>query len=211
MSLHAPGASSARSACTTKAAVGFEPHQAAVDHGDDEEPAVGQPAQPRRLLRHLDDRLGRAVDAHGDDPLVVLVGEPESAIVPAGTFGEHQAVENHCRRACAHGPDGTGQGGSVVDVVVARVCRAHVVEQARRRLREQGDEHERDEERADAHERDGSADPAELIARASPRGGDPWRSRARRGRRASRSTWSGPRWGRARRRGSRARCRPRRP
>ena len=38
-----------------------------------------------------------AVGVHRDDALVVLVGEPQPAFVPARAFGEGEAVENDCR------------------------------------------------------------------------------------------------------------------
>ena len=46
-----------------------------------EHASVGQPAQPGRLLRHLHDRLRRAVGRHRDHPVFVLVAEEEPAVV----------------------------------------------------------------------------------------------------------------------------------
>ena len=123
MSLHAPGRERGEIGVDDERAVGLEPQHLAVEHRDDEHAAVGQPAEPRRLLRHLDDRLRVAVGGHRDDALVVLVGEPEPVVVPARTLGEREVVEEHGRGACAHG------SGTVL-VAGCRVRRADVVERA---------------------------------------------------------------------------------
>jgi hypothetical protein len=76
-------------------AVGLAAQDPAVAHRDDEQPAVGQPAEPGRLLLHgrLEAQIG-AVRAGRHDPGRIEVGEPEPLLVPAGRLGEGEAVEH---------------------------------------------------------------------------------------------------------------------
>ena len=79
----APTGRRARRACRR-----VEPQHAPVEHRHDEHAAVGQPAETRRLLRHLDDRLVRCRRSSiATTPVVVL-------------------SENHSRSSCQRGPSG---------------------------------------------------------------------------------------------------------
>src|SRR5207302_10814175 len=86
-----------------EAAVRLEAQYAPVDHRYHEHATVREPPQPRRLLRHLDDRFRRAVGIHRDDPAIVLVGEPEAVLVPARALRKGEAVGNDRRRTRGHG------------------------------------------------------------------------------------------------------------
>jgi hypothetical protein len=71
----------------------LHPQQAAVEHGDDEQRAVRHPAEARGPLGDLQHGLGAAARIDRDDPLGVEVREPEAPVVPAGSLGERQPVE----------------------------------------------------------------------------------------------------------------------
>ena len=78
-----------------RGAVGLAPHDLAVTHRDVEQPSVGQPAEPRRLGRHLDlDTQVAAVLADRADDVGVEVDEPQSVVMPAGALGEGHSCDD---------------------------------------------------------------------------------------------------------------------
>ena len=70
-------------------ALGLEPQQTSVNHGHDQQPSVGEPAETRRLILDRADRLRRPVQIDRQHAVVVLVGEPELPVAPTRTFGKH--------------------------------------------------------------------------------------------------------------------------
>ena len=76
-------------------AVVVEPQDAPVVHRDDEQPPVGQEAEPGRAFGHLGDDLRRTAGRKPQHAVVVHVGEPQRAVVPAHALGERQAVDDH--------------------------------------------------------------------------------------------------------------------
>ena len=94
-------------------AVGVESHELALDHGDELQAPVGEPAQPGDDVVALQDDLGLAVGGHGVDPAVVHVREPQPAVVPPRAFGEDQAVEQRSEGSVGQGalPRGWGDEG----------------------------------------------------------------------------------------------------
>jgi len=75
----------------------LETEEPPVHHRDDQQAAVGEPAETRGLRPHLDDQLDDAVGRHGDDALAVHVGDPEAAVVPARPLEEVEAVGHHAK------------------------------------------------------------------------------------------------------------------
>ena len=73
-------------------AAAVDAEQLPVGHRDDEHSPIGQPAEARRLRRHVEDPLDAAVEPDGEYPVVVHVGDEEPAVVPARTFEEDEAV-----------------------------------------------------------------------------------------------------------------------
>src|SRR5262249_30847327 len=96
--------------------VAVETENAPVEHRHDEELSVGKPSETRRLLLDLGDRLSGAVGIHRDDALVVLVREPQSAVVPARTLGKRETVEDDRDRSRCHGAGPYSPSGRVACV-----------------------------------------------------------------------------------------------
>ena len=91
MSLACQVAQGRRSPCSTSVPSGSRRTIDPVEAGVDEEPAVGEPAQARRLTVevHFDPAL--AVRRDGEDGVVEEVRVPEPALVPAGALAEEEA------------------------------------------------------------------------------------------------------------------------
>src|SRR6059036_1006789 len=73
-------------------AAAVDAEQLPVGHRDDEHSPIGQPAEARRLRRHVEDSLDAAVEADGEHAVVMHVGDEEPAVVPARSFEEDEAV-----------------------------------------------------------------------------------------------------------------------
>src|SRR5207244_11837461 len=73
-------------------AAAVDAEQLPVGHRDDEHSPIGQPAEARRLRRHVEDPLDAAVEPDGEHAVVMHVGDEEPAVVPARTFEEDEAV-----------------------------------------------------------------------------------------------------------------------
>ena len=113
----------------------LESEHAAVEHRHDEHPAVGQPAEARRLLRHLDDRSPPCRRVHRDDAVIVLVAEVQPPVVPARSLGEHETFEQdrgQCERVMGRGPYSSG-GRASVGLTSSSSLRARLGEQRHER------------------------------------------------------------------------------
>src|SRR5256714_4435458 len=97
---------------TGQGAVGFAAQQAAVAHGDDQQAAVREPAEPRGLLGNLGlgpqvaAVLGRRVHAVG-----IEVGEPDPLVMPAGPFQVGHARDDGADLAAHSSSSGRVYGG----------------------------------------------------------------------------------------------------
>ncbi len=74
-------------------AVRLEPQHAAIQHRDDQQAAVGKPAESGRLLRNLDDSFQPGVFGNREHGVLVEIREPQAAVVPARPFAEPQTVK----------------------------------------------------------------------------------------------------------------------
>jgi hypothetical protein len=84
-------------------AVGIEAHDLPVAHGHHEHASVRQPAEPRRGVRHLDDRLDLTTEVDGLHRVVEEVREVQPPVVPARSLAEVQAIEQQRGLARSHG------------------------------------------------------------------------------------------------------------
>src|SRR5205823_3094975 len=93
-------------------AAAVDAEQLPVGHRDDEHSPIGQPAEARRLRRHVEDPLDAAVEADGEHAVVMHVGDEEPAVVPARTFEEDEAIGEPSSVATKEGrmPDATIDG-----------------------------------------------------------------------------------------------------
>jgi hypothetical protein len=94
---------------------GLEAHQRSLAHGDNQQPAIGEPPEARRLL-DAHDRGALTAGGHARDAVIPDIGEPEGAVTPAWAFGKDQSVEEgfdlHGRETS--GPSGPRQSGVAV-------------------------------------------------------------------------------------------------
>ena len=193
-----PGASVERSACSTSVPPSSRRTlRSSIDttsmrpSGSQPSPTVG--SAPRRSSRRCRRRRSRRRGGRA-------VGEAQPAVVPARAFGERETVEETSQvRVHGSGPYSSGRsdGTDVVEALLARLGQAR---------------HEEDRGEQRARCRSSAIDAADAAERI--------RERARRAARpddraehadddaAARSTCRAPRWGTARRRACRARCRP---
>ena len=71
--------------------VGIEPQKLAIGHRNDQQPAVGQPAEARGPVRNFRYGLGAAIQVDVHDFEALHVGKPELAVMPA--FSKCQTIE----------------------------------------------------------------------------------------------------------------------
>ena len=67
-------------------------HELAIEHRCDEQVAIGQPTETGWLRFHFDNSFVIAIEINGVHGMVVEVGIPKSAVVPARAFTKEQAV-----------------------------------------------------------------------------------------------------------------------
>jgi hypothetical protein len=102
-------------------AVGFLAQHAPIAHRHDQQPAVGQPAEPRGLMQHLGHLGDRAVKAHRDDPVGVEVRQPQTTVAPARRLQEAEALNERVDGPFRHGASArrlvaaVGSGPTAVD------------------------------------------------------------------------------------------------
>src|SRR5437667_239576 len=73
-----------------------------------EERSVGKPSQTRRLLRHLEDDLSRAVFVHGLDHMTMEVAHVPPTVVPTRCFEKPAAVQKDLELSCHATPSHSG-------------------------------------------------------------------------------------------------------
>ncbi len=71
-----------RSACSTREALGLSTQDLAVEHGRNQQSAIGQKPQSRRPPGHVSNGLYRAIEFNRQDAMSVKVREVQSLIVP---------------------------------------------------------------------------------------------------------------------------------
>ena len=79
----------------SESSVVLDPAELLRFHCDDEEAAVGQPAEARRLVVdhfHLSPDIAGEIGR--EDPMSVHVAEPQSFVVPARAFAKPETVQN---------------------------------------------------------------------------------------------------------------------
>ena len=72
-----------------------ETEEAPVGHRYDQQAAVGEPAEPRRLTWHLDHGLRSSGEVDRHHAMRVHVREPELPRMPSRALGEDETIEEH--------------------------------------------------------------------------------------------------------------------
>ena len=85
-----------------EAPVVFPAHDLPGVHRHDEQAAVGQPAQSRRAVVELDDRLGATVGVDRAHGVAGHVGDPQPPVTPAGSLEEAEPARHRFPSSFAH-------------------------------------------------------------------------------------------------------------
>src|SRR3954469_11693441 len=72
--------------------IGFSGINAPIADRDDQQPTVGQPAEPGWPAGNLEAFAQRPVRIDRDDLAVMTIREPQGAVAPSWAFGEDEAV-----------------------------------------------------------------------------------------------------------------------